>query len=245
MRFFLQSYWSVAYLLILMCSFLWWGNLFNLINVLELQNGYMATAQELSIHVDLQKSQVWRHFVLLEIDQFSNFPCSLTRNITSHSVENLALHSLLKWKIIILPILNTSLIHLFLKGWENVPFQLGSERANKTMERRTFLSSPYLSNLVPRLFHLTAGAGAVRWKSLGTRLLPFTPGQTWRTTLWSRPHRAAAALPWAVPAVLWRRGYPVPTRGPGNGEQSGNMYLTSLPLVNVRRHGHVTRWMAR
>ena len=42
----------------------------------------------------------------------SNFPCSLTRNITSHSMKNLAFHSLLRWKMIILPILTTSLIHL-------------------------------------------------------------------------------------------------------------------------------------
>ena len=34
----------------------------------------------------------------------SNFPCSLTRNITSHSMKNLAFHSLLRWKIIILSI---------------------------------------------------------------------------------------------------------------------------------------------
>ena len=33
----------------------------------------------------------------------SNFPCSLTRNITSHSMENMAFHSLLRRKIIILP----------------------------------------------------------------------------------------------------------------------------------------------
>ena len=50
----------------------------------------------------------------------SNFPCSLTRNITSHSMENLAFPSLLRWKMIIRPILTTSLIHFFLKGWENV-----------------------------------------------------------------------------------------------------------------------------
>ena len=30
----------------------------------------------------------------------SNFPCSLTRNNTSHSMENLALHTLLWWKMI-------------------------------------------------------------------------------------------------------------------------------------------------
>ena len=40
----------------------------------------------------------------------SKFPCSLTRNITSHSMENLAFHSLLRWKVIILQILATSLI---------------------------------------------------------------------------------------------------------------------------------------
>ena len=44
----------------------------------------------------------------------SNFSCSLTRNITSHSMENLAFHSLLRWKMIILPILTPSLIHFSL-----------------------------------------------------------------------------------------------------------------------------------
>ena len=41
----------------------------------------------------------------------SNFPYSLTRNITSHSVKNVAFHSLLRWKMIILPIPTASLIH--------------------------------------------------------------------------------------------------------------------------------------
>ena len=45
----------------------------------------------------------------------SNFSCSQTRNITSHSMKNLAFHSLLRWEMIILPILTTSLIHLSLK----------------------------------------------------------------------------------------------------------------------------------
>ena len=45
----------------------------------------------------------------------SNFPCSPTRNIPSCSMENLAFHSLLRWKMIILPILTTSLIHFPLK----------------------------------------------------------------------------------------------------------------------------------
>ena len=45
----------------------------------------------------------------------SNFPCSFTRNITSHSMKDLAFHSWLRWKMIILPILTTSLIHFLLK----------------------------------------------------------------------------------------------------------------------------------
>ena len=47
-------------------------------------------------------------------------------------MKNLAFHSLLRWKIILLPILTTSLIHFSLKGWENVVvlFEHGSERAN-------------------------------------------------------------------------------------------------------------------
>ena len=41
----------------------------------------------------------------------SNFSCSLTRNIMSHSMKNLAFHSLLSWKMMRLPILIISLIH--------------------------------------------------------------------------------------------------------------------------------------
>ena len=54
----------------------------------------------------------------------SNFPCSLTRNITSHSMKNLAFHSLLRWKMIMLPILPFSHV-----------FDLGSGRVNATDQR--------------------------------------------------------------------------------------------------------------
>ena len=53
----------------------------------------------------------------------SNFHCSLTRNITSLSMKNLAFHSLRRWKMMILEIFTTLLIHLYLKGWKNVLFQ--------------------------------------------------------------------------------------------------------------------------
>ena len=48
----------------------------------------------------------------------SNFSCSLTRNITSHSMKSLAFHSLLRLKMIVLSIRTTSLIQL--SCWENV-----------------------------------------------------------------------------------------------------------------------------
>ena len=44
----------------------------------------------------------------------SNFPYILTRNITLHSMKNLAFHSLIRWKMIILPSLTTSLNTLLL-----------------------------------------------------------------------------------------------------------------------------------
>ena len=48
----------------------------------------------------------------------SNFPCSLARNITSHSLKNLAFHTLLRlrdnYTIILLPILTTSLKYVSL-----------------------------------------------------------------------------------------------------------------------------------
>ena len=50
-------------------------------------------------------------------------PASLTRNITSHSMKSQAFHSLLRWKMIILPIPITS-YHFSLKCWENVHFEL-------------------------------------------------------------------------------------------------------------------------
>ena len=55
----------------------------------------------------------------------SNSSCSLTRNITSHSMKNLVFHSLLRWKMIMLPILINSFIHFSSKGWENVLLSLG------------------------------------------------------------------------------------------------------------------------
>ena len=45
----------------------------------------------------------------------SKLPCSPTRNMTSHSKENLVFHSLPRWKMIIIQILATSLMHFLFK----------------------------------------------------------------------------------------------------------------------------------
>ena len=45
----------------------------------------------------------------------SNLPCSFSRNITSHTMKNLAFHGSLRWKRIILSILATSLVHFLFK----------------------------------------------------------------------------------------------------------------------------------
>ena len=51
-----------------------------------------------------------------------NFPSSLTRNITSHSKESLASHSLLRWKMIVIQILPTSLMHFLFKRLRECTF---------------------------------------------------------------------------------------------------------------------------
>ena len=84
---------------------------------------------------ELSCGKFWNHpekGSLPRLGSISKFPCSLTRNITSHGMENLAFHSLLRWKMIILPIDSTSCIHTFFlwkvrRMWF---FELRSERVN-------------------------------------------------------------------------------------------------------------------
>ena len=74
--------------------------------------------------------QCFPTFSCLLIDQ----ECSFTRSFTPHSMKNLVFHSLLRWKMIILPSLTTSLMHLSLKGWEKVLFELESENRSPAVE---------------------------------------------------------------------------------------------------------------
>ena len=56
-------------------------------------------------------SVIHNEFFHSQEQSISSFACGLTRNITSHSMKNLASHSILRWEMIILPILTTSLTH--------------------------------------------------------------------------------------------------------------------------------------
>ena len=80
---------------------------------------------------------------------------------TSYNMKNLANHRLPRWKMITLPILANLLIHFSSKGWENVLFQLGSERVNCLFN--FCYPTPVITALVQ---HLQAGSrppAASRW----------------------------------------------------------------------------------
>ena len=106
------------------------------------------------------------------------FSYSLTGNITSHSMRNLAFHSLLRWKMITLPILTTSLfsIHFPLKGWENVLYELGS--VYRSLSTHGFSPScssggvVYLFSERPQLQRRRAHQDAQRVPTRGRRPVP-------------------------------------------------------------------------
>ena len=58
-------------------------------------------------------TQRFRQSITLSPQEWSiiDFPCSLTRNITSHSMNSFTFHNFLRWKMIILPLLTKSLTH--------------------------------------------------------------------------------------------------------------------------------------
>ena len=95
------------------------------------------------------------HECTLSLPRVINFklPLQLHQKFTPHSMKNLAFHSLLSWKMIILPILTTSLIHLSLKGWGNVHFEPGSERGGNS----TLLSQSY-KKLLPKFVWTIKGS---------------------------------------------------------------------------------------
>ena len=90
------------------------------------------------------------HYCGAQERSISNFPCSLTRNITSHSMENLAFHSLLIWQMIIVPILTTSLVQFSIEGRENVLFELGNKALYNQTRPIRITRAPLHSSLVSK-----------------------------------------------------------------------------------------------
>ena len=87
------------------------------VTLVQLLNTTNPSARS-SGNFEIQLSPSPFHSQEININYFAG---SLTSNITSHSMETLSFHSLLRWKMIILPILTTS--HIFSwSGWENVLF---------------------------------------------------------------------------------------------------------------------------
>ena len=83
--------------------------------------------------------------------------------------------------------------------------------------------SPWWRGSSPRLACLFGEGRVDTWRS--SRMTDRTGG-TWQTRMIIR------LIPWQQERWALSR-------------HRGNMYLTSLPLVSVRSHGHVTRWTSR
>ena len=117
-------------------------------NVLTLFNPFTLKSDQLLISPaalpEIWHHTIWRTWLRIFWPFYSpewsitNFPCSLTRNITSHNM-NLAFYSLLRWKIIVLPFLTTLLVHSSLKSWENVLFELRSEHVTSNYDNTSHL----------------------------------------------------------------------------------------------------------
>ena len=89
----------------------------------------------------------------LSLPKVSNFkfPLQPHPKITSHGMKNLAFHSLLRWKMIVIPIIRTSLIHFSIKGWENVLFELSRFRARWKVRCSTAQRGGGTGSTVPQL----------------------------------------------------------------------------------------------
>ena len=128
----------------------------------------------------------------------SNFSCSLTRNITSHSIKNLAFHSLLSWQMIILPILTTSLIRFSLEGLGECTFWIWVWKG---------LMSQLCSNC--KLYSSVSGPGSCALSPIYIETKKLTLQQTNDHGSAVRSRRHLNERPYWVPA--WRRpSAPVP-----------------------------------
>ena len=111
----------------------------------------------------------------------SKFPCSLNRNITRHSMKNLAFHSLLRWKMIIQPYISLKkvgrmyFLNLGVKGLE-------SRSTSSALRARLFLSTfakKYSHGLTK---YYTLYQGPVRHVGISSHVMMYLPNRTW--TVW-------------------------------------------------------------
>ena len=152
----------------------------------------------------------------------SNFSCSLPRNITSHSMKNLPLHSLLRWNMIILPIPTTSLIHFSLEGWENVLFKRGSENTlvfpssgqgsrASAKEKPWNPASRHSSNRVPSICASTLNTACgevIMYANMRHRPAVLCPLEDWTESLSNQAgpsSLSANALTWKKKLLLTRK----------------------------------------
>ena len=126
-------------------------------------------------------------------DQLHIFPCSLTRNITSHSVENINLvfHSSLRWKMIVVPILTASCAWWTSewKGWtcDVSHVKIWPKGQNKVFINVKCITLFSLDILVNDLFTFTGWQHklhpwqrTLNWETITIYLLLFILGQPWQ-----------------------------------------------------------------
>ena len=122
----------------------------------------------------------------------SNFPCSLTRNITSHSMENLAFHSLLRWGWLYYQFSPTCLYISLYESWENVLFELGIKRAKDRPQSNPSLSrwiSPTGESSIPSVLankttiHHRFTSVSQECAAPHSTLIHLTPGAQWTCLL--------------------------------------------------------------
>ena len=133
----------------------------------------------------------------------SNFPRSLTRNITSHSMENLAFHSPLRRKMIILPILTTSPIHFSCKRLGECTFwTYGSGRVKQTRwwDSEYGRYSWHVLTAIIKCVHDTRTLQArfvIRSSPLGTVTFRVSRWQKrWSKTWWLEPASVRVGMLW-------------------------------------------------
>ena len=130
------------------------------------------------------RCQSWKPYIFPSQEwPISNFPYTPHQKFNSITFTHFI--SLVRWKMIILPILtNTSPIHFSLKGWENVLLELGSESLRVTNSLAVFSSQNWLVTLIAFRWHRSSLPLMRRMLTLRIRARTHSPwkSQTLRNT---------------------------------------------------------------